>query len=207
MGYVLVGDNIDKQISPWTIRMESQVQSLHYFHSCGAHNRTNTNDPVGWLHTHWEYAQPASMDIPTLLRWFHHYSRQLRHLGGLHCRGIPNLFLSSEEICTTAYTTLQSSCNGRKVCNGTSEVSVRYVQVRILLKIGLTKTTPFCEGQFGSEEEALLGLEPSISDWHAEANFLQVHVDYQQTYKCWWAYCLWWLDISLISCKCPYSVP
>ena len=24
-------------------------------------------------------------------------------------------------------------------------------------------------------EEALLGLEPAVADWHAEANYLQVH--------------------------------
>lgn len=27
-----------------------------------------------------------------------------------------------------------------------------------------------------SEEEALLGLEPCIADWHAEANFMEVCV-------------------------------
>ena len=38
-GYVLVGDNIDKRVNPREMRIDRQVQSLHYFHTYAAKNR------------------------------------------------------------------------------------------------------------------------------------------------------------------------
>ena len=29
---------------------------------------------------------------------------------------------------------------------------------------------------FETTEEAILGLEPAVADWHAETNYLQVHI-------------------------------
>ena len=41
-GYIVVGDNIDKRIVPRNMRVEHQVQSLHYFHAYAALNRVET---------------------------------------------------------------------------------------------------------------------------------------------------------------------
>ena len=41
-GFVIVGDNIDKRITPRNMRIDHQVQSLHYFHSLAARNRIPT---------------------------------------------------------------------------------------------------------------------------------------------------------------------
>ena len=41
-GYIVVGDNIDKRIVPRNMRVEHQVQSLHYFHAYAALNRVKT---------------------------------------------------------------------------------------------------------------------------------------------------------------------
>lgn len=37
--YILVGDNLDKNITPRDMRTEHQVKSIHYFHSYAAHDR------------------------------------------------------------------------------------------------------------------------------------------------------------------------
>ena len=42
-GFVIVGDNIDKRITPRNMRIDHQVQSLHYFHSFAARNRIPTS--------------------------------------------------------------------------------------------------------------------------------------------------------------------
>lgn len=42
-GFVIVGDNIDKRITPQNMRIDHQVQSLHYFHSFAARNRIPTS--------------------------------------------------------------------------------------------------------------------------------------------------------------------
>lgn len=41
-GYIVVGDNIDKRIVPRNMRLEHQVQSLHYFHAYAALNCVNS---------------------------------------------------------------------------------------------------------------------------------------------------------------------
>ena len=40
--YIIVGDNIDKRVTPRTMRVENQVQSLHYFHAFAALSRVET---------------------------------------------------------------------------------------------------------------------------------------------------------------------
>ena len=40
--YMIVGDNIDKRIAPRNMRVDHQVQSLHYFHAYAALNRIET---------------------------------------------------------------------------------------------------------------------------------------------------------------------
>ena len=42
--YLLVGDNLDKNISPRDMRVENQVKSLHYFHSYAVHDRIDVSD-------------------------------------------------------------------------------------------------------------------------------------------------------------------
>ena len=37
--YILVGDNVDKNVSPRDMRIDNQVKSLHYFHSYVVHDR------------------------------------------------------------------------------------------------------------------------------------------------------------------------
>ena len=64
-GYVLVGDNIDKRITPYEMRVDSQVQSLHYFHSYATKNRCEGIDletiiPIGDIRN-----LPMSVFLPT----------------------------------------------------------------------------------------------------------------------------------------------
>ena len=63
-GYVLVGDNIDKRVNPQEMRIDSQVLSLHYFHSYAAKNRCitalNNSTPIGDILT-----LPMSVFLPT----------------------------------------------------------------------------------------------------------------------------------------------
>jgi hypothetical protein len=40
--YIMVGDNIDKRIVPRNMRIDHQVQSLHYFHAYASLNRIKT---------------------------------------------------------------------------------------------------------------------------------------------------------------------
>ena len=40
--FIIVGDNIDKRIAPRNMRVDHQVQSLHYFHAYAALNRIDT---------------------------------------------------------------------------------------------------------------------------------------------------------------------
>lgn len=40
--YIIVGDNIDKRITPRSMRVDSQVRSLHYFHAFAALSRVAT---------------------------------------------------------------------------------------------------------------------------------------------------------------------
>lgn len=42
--YLLVGDNLDKNISPRDMRVGNQVKSLHYFHSYAVHDRIDVSD-------------------------------------------------------------------------------------------------------------------------------------------------------------------
>ena len=39
--YILVGDNLDKDVSPRDMRVSHQTKSLHYFHSYAVKDRTN----------------------------------------------------------------------------------------------------------------------------------------------------------------------
>ena len=40
--YIIVGDNIDKRITPRTMRVDNQVRSLHFFHAFAALSRVET---------------------------------------------------------------------------------------------------------------------------------------------------------------------
>lgn len=68
-------------------------------------------------------------------------------------------------------------------------MSLCWLHLNTCVYIGILKHILFCDDQLtverarGSQdirvnsetmEEALLGLEPAIADWHAEANYLQV---------------------------------
>ena len=64
-GYVLVGDNIDKRVNPREMRVDCQVQSLHYFHTYAAKNRCDyterdDSNPFGDI-----LALPLSVYLPT----------------------------------------------------------------------------------------------------------------------------------------------
>ena len=39
--YIIVGDNIDKNVSPRDMRVDNQTKSFHYFHSYAVHDRVN----------------------------------------------------------------------------------------------------------------------------------------------------------------------
>ena len=39
--YIIVGDNIDKNVSPRDMRVDNQTTSFHYFHSYAAHDRVD----------------------------------------------------------------------------------------------------------------------------------------------------------------------
>lgn len=52
--YILVGDNLDKNVSPRDMRVDHQVKSIHYFHSYAVHDRADFSklsgkDPQGKL--------------------------------------------------------------------------------------------------------------------------------------------------------------
>ena len=52
--YIIVGDNLDKNVSPHDMRVDHQVKSIHYFHSYAVHNRADFSklsgeDPQGKL--------------------------------------------------------------------------------------------------------------------------------------------------------------
>ena len=64
-GYILVGDNIDKRVNPREMRIDQQVQSLHYFHSYAAKNRCESlhfddSKPIGEI-----LSLPMSTFLPT----------------------------------------------------------------------------------------------------------------------------------------------
>ena len=64
-GYILVGDNIDKRVNPREMRVDRQVQSLHYFHTYAARSRcesTHLEDskPIGEISK-----LPLSAFLPT----------------------------------------------------------------------------------------------------------------------------------------------
>lgn len=64
-GYILVGDNIDKRVNPSEMRVENQVQSLHYFHTYAAKNRCESvhlddSKPIGEI-----LNLPISTFLPT----------------------------------------------------------------------------------------------------------------------------------------------
>ena len=41
--FIIVGDNIDKNVSPRDMQVNSQVQSVHYFNYFAVHDRINTS--------------------------------------------------------------------------------------------------------------------------------------------------------------------
>ena len=52
--YIIVGDNLDKNVSPHDMRVDHQVKSIHYFHSYAVHDRADFSklsgeDPQGKL--------------------------------------------------------------------------------------------------------------------------------------------------------------
>lgn len=65
--YILVGDNVDKNVSPRDMRVDNQVKSLHYFHSYAVRDRIGLDhlscdgDHVGDIRT-----LPASAVLPTV---------------------------------------------------------------------------------------------------------------------------------------------
>lgn len=42
--YILIGDNIDKNINPRDMRVDNQVKSIHYFHSYAVQDRIELSD-------------------------------------------------------------------------------------------------------------------------------------------------------------------
>ena len=45
--YIIVGDNIDKNVSPRYMRIDNQVKSLHYWHSYAVHDRIDVGGLSG----------------------------------------------------------------------------------------------------------------------------------------------------------------
>ena len=69
-GYVMVGDNIDKNVQPAFQRLDRTTQSLHYFHSYAVLNRIDTS---GSAFLHWHLSKkilPTQVDIEKLLSEF-----------------------------------------------------------------------------------------------------------------------------------------
>lgn len=63
--YIIVGDNIDKRITPRTMRVDNQVRSLHYFHAFAALSHVETlhlydTKPIGDIK-----ALPLSTFLPS----------------------------------------------------------------------------------------------------------------------------------------------
>lgn len=61
--YILVGDNVDKNVSPRDMRIDNQVKSLHYFHSYATHDRIDFSD----LSTEGTVGEIASLPLSTFV--------------------------------------------------------------------------------------------------------------------------------------------
>ena len=40
----MVGDNLDKNVQPHDMRVDNQVRSYHFFHTCAVKNRIDLSD-------------------------------------------------------------------------------------------------------------------------------------------------------------------
>lgn len=72
-GFVLVTDNVDKNIRPSYQRQSRQTQSLHYCHSCAIKNRvsiTGLSDRCGSAEISVETFLPTEDDLSQLLSDF-----------------------------------------------------------------------------------------------------------------------------------------
>ena len=61
--YILVGDNVDTNVSPRNMRIDNQVKSLHYFHSYATHDRIDFSD----LSTEGTVGEIASLPLSTFV--------------------------------------------------------------------------------------------------------------------------------------------
>lgn len=59
-GYIIVGDNIDKNVAPRDMRVDHQVKSLHHFHSYAALNRVHISSHL------WKLSSDAQHDINSI---------------------------------------------------------------------------------------------------------------------------------------------
>lgn len=66
--YIIVGDNVDKNVSPRDMRQDNQVKSMHYFHSFAVHDRVCLPDGLvgDELHAADVSKLTASSVLPTI---------------------------------------------------------------------------------------------------------------------------------------------
>ena len=64
--YIIVGDNVDKNVTPRDMRVGNQVKSLHYFHSYAVHDRVSLGSLSGDGHVSDVKTLAASAVFPTV---------------------------------------------------------------------------------------------------------------------------------------------
>ena len=64
--YIIVGDNVDKNVSPRDMRVGNQVKSLHYFHSYAVQDRVSLGSLSGDGHVSDIKTLAASAVFPTV---------------------------------------------------------------------------------------------------------------------------------------------
>jgi hypothetical protein len=202
--YIIVGDNIDKRIVPRNMRIGHQVQSLHYFHAYASLNRIETlhlddTKPIGnienlplstfllspedcstlrdnyviliarMLVQHLTFLQPFRKCVPQHIQ--HEYSEIMKQKSTV----VPIGVIPKNENVTEEMVQIMEDLQMYAPTLTQGEHSLK----RILFcgdQLTVERARSSQEARINSDtmQEALLGLEPAIADWHAEANFLQV---------------------------------
>lgn len=176
--YIIVGDNIDKRVTPRTMRLDNQVRSLHYFHAFAALSRVETlhlddTKPVGNVKDIPLSTFLLSPEDCAVLR--DNYVILISRILVQHIE-----FLQPFRNCVPKHIEHLYSEAMRKKSTVVSNFAPSDENLRHILFCGdqltIERARGCQEARINSDtvKEVLLGLEPAIADWHAEANFLQV---------------------------------
>jgi hypothetical protein len=203
--YILVGDNVDKNVSPRNMRVNNQVKSLHYFHMYAAQDRIAFSSASPQSHSQAGdiSSLPASAVLPTVgdcIDIRENYIvlaariivNSLPHFAFLkNCivEHIPHQFSKETEKKSVIVPlgVIPKNENVNEEMLEIMETMQQYIptnqatqQVHTVAFGGDQLTVERCRGvqstrvNSDNEIDALLGLHPFASDWHAEVTLLQV---------------------------------